>query len=172
MLCVSSAAFPLLHKKGCMSMIVPLSLPSTQRMRLIQQLLETARNAWYANYAWRPAKLFDTVNRALTIFVVGPADNGCTFATNYQKWTSDNRDGLFHRPNYVEVPRTRPAFWVPKLEYPLNSPFSTNVFRLKLPQKTLGVIRAACLLPNNRWPLLEGIHRLSTRFQTEWEKRE
>jgi hypothetical protein len=105
----------LLHKNGCMSMIVPLSLPSTQRMEVVQKLLEVDRNAWYANYAWRPAKLFDTVNRALTIFVVTPSSDGHTFSTNYQKWTSDDRDGLFARLNYVEVLRKRPACWVPKL---------------------------------------------------------
>jgi 16S rRNA G1207 methylase RsmC len=54
----------LLQKNGSMSMIVPLSLPSTQRMQVVQNILESNRNAWYANYAWRPAKLFDTVNRA------------------------------------------------------------------------------------------------------------
>ena len=105
----------LLHKNGCMSMIVPLSLPSTQRMQIVQQLLESKRNAWYANYAWRPAKLFDTVNRALTIFVVTPSQNGQTFSTNYQKWTSDDRDALFERLNYVEVMRERPACWIPKI---------------------------------------------------------
>jgi len=107
----------LLHKNGCMSMIVPLSLPSTQRMQIVQQFLESKRNAWYANYAWRPAKLFDTVNRALTIFVVTPSENGQTFSTNYQKWTSDadDRAVLFARLNYTEVPRARSAFWIPKL---------------------------------------------------------
>ena len=105
----------LLHRNGCMSMIVPLSLPSTQRMQVVQQLLETNRNAWYANYAWRPAKLFDTVNRALTVFVLTPSTGGKTFSTNYQKWTSDNRDGLYERLNYVEVLRKRPACWVPKV---------------------------------------------------------
>jgi len=105
----------LLHKNGCMSMIVPLSLPSTQRMQVVQELLETGRNAWFANYAWRPAKLFDTVNRALTIFVVSPSDDGHTFSTNYQKWTSDDRDGLMDRLNYVEVLRKRPACWIPKV---------------------------------------------------------
>jgi len=105
----------LLHKNGCMSMIVPLSLPSTQRMEVVQKLLEEGRNAWFANYAWRPAKLFDTVNRALTIFVVNPSGNGHTFSTNYQKWTSDDRDGLMERLNYVEVQRKRPACWIPKV---------------------------------------------------------
>jgi hypothetical protein len=109
----------LLHKEGCMSMIVPLSLPSTQRMHRVQCLLETERNAWYANYAWRPGKLFDTVNRALTIFVVTPHDDGSTFSTSYQKWTSDNRKGLFDRLCYIKVARPRPAFWIPKIVDPL-----------------------------------------------------
>lgn len=105
----------LLQRNGSMSMIVPLSLPSTQRMQVVQDILENKRNAWYANYAWRPAKLFDTVNRALTVFVVTPATDGHTFSTNYQKWTSDDRDGLFERLNYVEVLRKRPACWIPKI---------------------------------------------------------
>jgi hypothetical protein len=105
----------LLQKNGSMSMIVPLSLPSTQRMQVVQNILENNRNAWYANYAWRPAKLFDTVNRALTVFVVTPATDGHTFSTNYQKWTSDDREGLFERLNYVEVLRKRPACWIPKI---------------------------------------------------------
>ena len=98
-----------------MSMIVPLSLPSTQRMRCVQDMLEQHGNAWYANFAWRPAKLFDAVNRALTIFVVTQSSNGRTFATAYQKWTSDSRDGLLQRMSYVAVPRNRSSFWVPKL---------------------------------------------------------
>ncbi len=113
-MCIERSA-ELLHKHGCMSMIVPLALPSTQRMKVVQDILENDRNAWYANFAWRPGKLFDTVNRALTIFVVTPSNQAQTFSTNYQKWTSDNREGLFERLHYVQVPRTRPAFWVPKL---------------------------------------------------------
>lgn len=105
----------LLHDHGCMSMIVPLALPSTQRMQVVQNLLEVHGNAWYANFAWRPGKLFDTVNRALTVFVVTPSSTGQTFSTNYQKWTSADREGLFERMHYVSVPRKRSAFWVPKL---------------------------------------------------------
>lgn len=105
----------LMRSAGTMSMIVPLSLPSTQRMRCVQDMLEQHGNAWYANFAWRPAKLFDAVNRALTIFIVTQSSNGKTFATAYQKWTSDNRDGLLLRMSYVAVPRNRSSFWVPKL---------------------------------------------------------
>ncbi|MCI0488523.1 MAG: Eco57I restriction-modification methylase domain-containing protein, partial [Blastocatellia bacterium] len=105
----------LLDQDGCMSMIVPLALVSTQRMQVVQEVLERNRNAWYANYSWRPGKLFDTVNRALTIFVVTPVKDGHTFSTNYQKWTSDNRNLLMQELFYAKVPRQRSAFWVPKL---------------------------------------------------------
>lgn len=107
----------LMKPYGTMSMIVPLALPSTQRMRCIQDMLEAHGNAWYANFAWRPAKLFDAVNRALTIFLVTPSRQGSTSSTGYQKWTSENRDGLIQRMSYVDVPRNRPMFWVPKLGF-------------------------------------------------------
>ena len=108
----------LLNRQGCMSMIVPLALVSTQRMQIIQNLLEKSHNVWYSNYSWRPGKLFDTVNRALTIFIATPSTQGTntqTFSTNYQKWTSDNRGLLMYGINYVEIPRHRTAVWAPKL---------------------------------------------------------
>ena len=111
----------LLNPQGCMSMIVPMALVSTRRMQIIQSLLEKSRNVWYDNYSWRPGKLFDTVNRALTIFVAAPSECGRTFSTDYQKWTSVNRGLLMSAVNYVEVPRHRAAFWVPKLGKELES---------------------------------------------------
>ena len=105
----------LLNPQGCMSMIVPIALVSTQRMQIVQSLLEKGRNVWYANYSWRPGKLFDTVNRALTIFVAAPSECGQTFSTHYQKWTSENRDLLMFGVDYVEIPRQRAAAWAPKL---------------------------------------------------------
>jgi hypothetical protein len=104
----------LLHHEGCMSMIMPMALVSTQRMKVVQELLEENRNTWYSNYSWRPGKLFDTVNRAITILVINPSEEGRTFSTNYQKWVSDDRNLLMQRIKYVEVPRDRPSFWVPK----------------------------------------------------------
>ena len=105
----------LLNQQGCMSMIVPIALVSSQRMQIVQTLLEKSRNVWYANYSWRPAKLFDTVNRPLTICVATPSGQGQTFSTNYQKWTSDNRDFLMYGIDYVKIPRRRTAVWAPKL---------------------------------------------------------
>ncbi|MBU3913897.1 MAG: SAM-dependent methyltransferase, partial [Nanoarchaeota archaeon] len=119
----------LLHAPGAISMIVPLALVSTQRMTLVQKLIETTASAWYANFAWRPGKLFDTVNRALTIFVAcrtGDEDRQ-TYSTNYQKWNSDTRGDLIPTMAYCEVERTRPAFWAPKLGSPLEQSILSKV---------------------------------------------
>ena len=118
-LCIERSA-ALIGNMGCMSMIVPLALPSTQRMKAVQDILEVGtRNVWYANFAWRPAKLFDTVNRALTIFTVTPSACPQSYSTNYQKWTSDCREELFDLMGFAWVPRNRPSFWVPKIGTPL-----------------------------------------------------
>ena len=97
-------------------MIVPLALVSTQRMTILQQMLEKNRDCWYSNFSWRPGKLFDTVNRALTIFVSAkPRNKGETFSTAYLKWNADSRDYLIPAVRYTDCPRSRTAFWAPKL---------------------------------------------------------
>ncbi|MBE3560642.1 MAG: SAM-dependent methyltransferase [Ktedonobacteraceae bacterium] len=105
----------ILSRHGCISMVVPLALVSTQRMKIVQNMLESHGNTWYSHYSWRPGRLFDTVNRALTIFIVTPSRQRKTFSTTYQKWASDNRDLLMYTISYTEVPRQRTMFWVPKL---------------------------------------------------------
>ena len=101
---------------GSMSMIVPLALVSTQRMTALQHILEERRDCWYSNFAERPGKLFDTVNRPLTIFVsTAPQDEGDTFSTAYLKWSSNSREYLMPTIRYTESLRDRKAFWVPKL---------------------------------------------------------
>ena len=112
----------LCERDGCLSMIVPLALVSTQRMTALQHMLERDRDCWYSNFAWRPGKLFDTVNRALTIFVaVKPQENGATFSTAYLKWNSDSRGQLIPSLRYVGCPRNRRVFWAPKLGHHLEN---------------------------------------------------
>ena len=106
----------LCKRNGSISMIVPLSLVSTQRMTPLHYLLEKGKDCWFSNFSWRPGKLFDTVNRALTIFVTAkPKGAGKTYSTAYLKWHSESRDYLIHKIQYAECPRNRKEFWVPKL---------------------------------------------------------
>jgi len=121
----------LLRNTGCMSMIVPLSLVSTQRMKVVQEILEEGRECWYANYSWRPGKLFETVNRALTVFVVTPARTPQVYSTNYQKWTSDNRDLLMRRVEYVRIDSGRRAFWTPKLGHDIERSILEKLLAVK-----------------------------------------
>ena len=122
----------LLQTNGSMSMIVPLALVSTQRMKVVQNILERGRSTWYANFAWRPAKLFDTVNRALTIFLVMPNESMKTYATGYTKWSAETREPLIHSLAYQEIGKIRPAFWVPKL----SSSIESTLLNKMLMQKT------------------------------------
>lgn len=107
----------ILSRTGAISMIVPLALTSTQRMKGVQSIIENGRSVWYSNFSWRPAKLFDTVNRALTIFLGIQSAQLETLSTRYIKWTSDDRQGLFERLNYANASRDRNTFWVPKISH-------------------------------------------------------
>ncbi|EGO93349.1 Eco57I restriction-modification methylase domain-containing protein [Acidiphilium sp. PM] len=108
----------LLAPVGSMSMILPMSLVSTQRMKAGQTIIEKGRTCWYSNFAWRPAKLFDNVNRALTIFVACPSNKPDCYSTGYIKWTAPYRDNIIFNLSYVSVPHRRDEFYVPKLQSP------------------------------------------------------
>lgn len=108
-------ALKLAGRSGGVSMILPMSIVSTQRMHVVQRLLEQKGSVWYSNYSWRPGKLFDTVNRALTIFISLPLAESGTYSTGYQRWTSDSRGFLMPRVSYIQVPRDSGKTWIPKL---------------------------------------------------------
>jgi hypothetical protein len=105
----------ILKNTGNISMIVPLSLVCTQRMTMVQKLLEEHRTTWYSNFAWRPGKLFDNVNRALTIFVSNYTVRKDVFSTNYIKWSSNTREDLFPDLSFSKWQIDRNTFWMPKL---------------------------------------------------------
>jgi hypothetical protein len=107
----------LLARTGGMSMILPMSLVSTQRMKSIQRMIEASRSTWYSNFSWRPAKLFDNVNRALTIFVSIPSKTARVWTTGYTKWTAASRDQIISNLAYVPAPAHRDAHWVPKFQH-------------------------------------------------------
>ena len=116
---------------GSISMIMPLALVSTQRMTILQRMLEKNRDCWYSNFSWRPGKLFDTVSQAFTIFVsTKPRYQGNTYSTAYLKWYTDSRDHLIPTVRYVECPRSRGTFWVPKLDSMSRRRYCRSVLQL------------------------------------------
>ena len=160
----------LCKKDGCSSMIVPLALVSTQRMTVIQGMLENERDCWYSNFAWRPGKLFDTVNRALTVFVVAkPGRNGETFSTAYLKWNSNIREYLIPSLRFVQCPRKTICILgaenraSPRILYSRKIQFHSNTDG--------GIHRTrwqSSLLPNDRRPLLEDFHRFCPGILCQW----
>lgn len=100
--------------KGSLSMIVPIALICTQRMVVVQKLLEEEHSMWYSNFAWRPAHLFDNVSRALTIFVAHKTESKHNYCTNYIKWRTEYRNILFPCVWFVEYSIKRNSFWMPK----------------------------------------------------------
>ena len=122
----------LLAPIGGMSMILPMSLVSTQRMKVAQEILEKNRSTWYSNFAWRPAKLFNKVNRALTIFISIPTEQKTVLSTGYNKWTSASRDTLITNLSYVLASVNKRAFWVPKFQNTLEKKILGKVLNQKL----------------------------------------
>ena len=107
----------LLSQDGGMSMIVPMSLTSTKRMKDVQDIIETNRSTWYSNFSKRPAKLFDGVElAALSIFISLPSLEKGVFTTGYKMWFAEARETLLPTINYIKLPKLRSSFWVPKFQ--------------------------------------------------------
>jgi len=130
-LCIERSIRYLLNKYSCISMIVPISLVSTQRMKTIQDTIEDNRSAWYINFSWRPNKLFDVVNRALTIFISISSSNNFVFSTLYIKWSVKDRKNLFERIAFLEVSQVCKYFWIPKISIPIEYSIIKKLLNIK-----------------------------------------
>ena len=104
----------IMHDQSCFGMIVPLSLVSSKQMSRVQKLIEKNSTTYYANFSWRPGKLFDAVNLALTISLSIKTNKTAVFTSGYQKWYSNTRDNLISGISLVSAPTKRQHFWVPK----------------------------------------------------------
>lgn len=117
---------------GNMGMIIPLSAFCTQRMEPLVKLLDQHYQAnWVSHYGWRPSKLFDTVNRALSIFISSRNNGNFTLTTTYQKWASEARDYLIPTVSYVPVHKTPAPFIVPKFGQRIETAIATKLWAKK-----------------------------------------
>ncbi len=94
--------FTLSHNNSYLSLIVPLALPSTDRMMDIRKTLSNSASVWVSNYAIRPSKLFIGAEQRLSIFIASQYHERKMFTTKYLKWNSEERDYLFHSLQYHE----------------------------------------------------------------------
>ncbi len=98
-------------------MIVPLSAFCTQRMGTLVDLYSSQfKSNWISHFGWRPSKLFDNVNRALSIIISGNNPNSHqVFTTTYQKWVSESRDSLMSQIAFINSRFTPAPFIIPKI---------------------------------------------------------
>jgi hypothetical protein len=96
----------LLHPKGRMGVIVPISSVSTPRMLPLMQLLNgTCSPLYLSHFAVRPGKLFVGVDMNLTIIIgekAVPKSIPSVFATGYNRWGEHSRSALFQILEYAK----------------------------------------------------------------------
>lgn len=100
-LCVERSVKSLRHPVGKLGMIIPISIVSTDGyFSLRKVVLNNLSGIITSNYGVRPAKLFDGVDKRLTILLSSDKDN---FNTHYIRWISSERENIFQLLKYVKV---------------------------------------------------------------------
>ena len=122
----------ILSKEGGMSMVFPLALISGKRMKVVQDIIETGRSAWYSNFSIRPAKLFDGVDIRIAIFIGNSSSKTKVFSTGYKRWVTKTREILMPTLHYTVVSKLEEAYWIPKFQSHLDKSIFDKVVKQKL----------------------------------------
>jgi hypothetical protein len=100
-----------------LGMIVPISIISTDGFASLRKLMQNnLTSIWYSSYAMRPAKLFDGVEKHLTIFISNKSGERKIFTSKYHRWSTEERNSLFSLIQYVIIDN---------LNFAQNSPSAT-----------------------------------------------
>jgi len=97
-------AISLVGEKGLNGMIVPISLPSTPRMKTARDLLcANFSSVHVSNFADRPATLFNGVHQKLSIYLASNSANFPNlYSTNFLHWNAKSRDDLLRTVSYIQ----------------------------------------------------------------------
>lgn len=96
----------LVHQKSVVGFIVPISIVSTPRMKPLRLLItKKTSNLAFANFADRPACLFNGVHQKLTIMFASIENDKehAVYSTQYYHWTKDEQLGLMDKLTYTKV---------------------------------------------------------------------
>jgi hypothetical protein len=99
---------------GHIAQIVPVSLPSTDRMENIREYLRARHTVHFVSFGTRPGKLFDGAEQRLTIFIQSPCFKATSLQSGgYRKWNHEERASLFETLDYVNINSmtTRKGIW-------------------------------------------------------------
>jgi hypothetical protein len=94
-LCVERTVISLLNEKGKIGMIVPISIVSTDGYSSLRKVV--GNGYYFANFGVRPSKLFDGVDKRLTIFIKAQKED---YTTKYYRWITEERINLFDIISY------------------------------------------------------------------------
>jgi len=85
-------------------MIVPISIISTDGFTSLRNILsKTFGSLWYSSYSMRPAKLFDGVEKHLSIFIGNRCGQNLLYSSKYHRWYAENREYLFNLIRYASI---------------------------------------------------------------------
>ena len=100
--CVERSLKALRRKDGHIGMIVPISIVSTDGYYPLRNVLTTfLPGCFFSNYGVRPSKLFDGVDKRLTIYISNT--DSVFYNTKYYRWNSIERGHLFKNLHYESV---------------------------------------------------------------------
>jgi hypothetical protein len=85
-------------------MIVPISISSTDGYYSLRKVCKQSGSGYYfSNFGVRPSKLFEGVDKRLTIMISSSKNNSTIYSTKYYRWVSNERNSLFEKLFYKEV---------------------------------------------------------------------
>jgi hypothetical protein len=97
----------ILKPKSFLGFIVQLPIVCTDRMIPLQNIcLNNSNNIWFATFDDRPGKLFDGLEHIrATILLANKStnENNNIYATNYNRWHSENREHLFNKLKFCRI---------------------------------------------------------------------
>ena len=100
-LCVERSLAYLLNSNGRIGMIVPISIASTDGYSTLRKVCTKSKSGFYfSNFGVRPSKLFEGVDKRLTIFISNGKQNTTSYSSKYYRWLSVEREILFQNLSY------------------------------------------------------------------------
>jgi len=88
---------------GRAAFIVPVSLPSTDRLQPLRKVLACGHSVHFVSFSTRPCKLFAEAEQRLTIYIQSPAGCPGLYSGGYRMWLKEERETLFERLELVAL---------------------------------------------------------------------
>ncbi len=110
--CMVEKALQLTKANSYQGMIVPISIVSTEGFKTLRRCVEVnSQLVFYSNFAERPSKLFNGVEKRLTIYLLkkialNAAEDRKIYSSKYNRWAAEERDTLFEKLSYLNLSET------------------------------------------------------------------